>query len=238
MSDFVRLCVALGLAFTAACASPDERLDDFRDRVVDAAVNDRPDAEVLTTIPDVTGTFLVGINPSATPGSFLPFLATFTLIDGTTDQPKLDVHLQPLNAANLQPTGDPIDAVESPVAVSLTGEYTIAYDDAIVPAETNANSGTQLTVDMTLTGLIRSEDEVCGFADGMVVAPFNLTLDGSTFGARRVPDGTDPSELELIGECTEDPTPDAGVPDAMPPDAMLPDAGAADAMPAGDGGGV
>jgi hypothetical protein len=215
MSDLVRLSSALCLAFTAACATPDERLNDFNDRVIDANT-DRVDAEVLTTIPDVSGRFLFALDPAPTPGSYFPFLATVELIDGTTDEPKISVVLQPLTVNGRDEVGDPINTVTSPVPVALTGEFTLEYDDALIPAQTNASSGTEIMADMVLDGIIRSEDEFCGLANGMVVSPFTLSLNNSTFGTVRLADGQSPADVEISGRCPADSTPDAGVPDAMP----------------------
>lgn len=217
--------VALGIG----CADPRGRLDDFAGRVTDANTN-RVDAEVLTSIPDITGNHLFALSASAFPAQLYKFRAEVTLIDGTGDEPKISFTLHPLDARNNVEIDAPISHDPDPIDVSpTTGEWE-AHIVAVIPDKANPVSGSEVTVDMTLFGVIRSRDHFCGTADGDVVDPFTLNLDGSTFGAVRIPDGSGPGDVEPTGVCLTLPDdPDAGVPDAGAPDAGTPDAGAPDA---------
>lgn len=205
-----------------ACADPGARLGDFEKRVVDANT-DTVDAEVLTSIPDVSGDFLLALNPSAFPGSLFKFRANVELIDGTTDEPKIRLQLFPLDARNNVEIGEAIATDPEIMPVSMTGEFTGAVR-AETPGKTNPVSGTALTVDMTLRGIIRNADHFCGAADGQVVAPFTLDMNGSSFGAVRIPVDGSANDVEPAGSCLASPDDS----DAGPSDAGTADAGVGD----------
>ncbi len=233
-----------GCAILGGCTNPRSGLDDFSNRVVDANT-DHPDAPMLLDIPDVTGEFLWAMDPSPQPGSIFYYQATLTLTKGT-DSTTLMISLQPLNFMTFAQVGDPSVPDPNPVEVSqLTGEFT-APVTGDVPGPANSIAGIPITASTTFDGVIRTKDFICGDMNGAVIAPINIDLNGSSFGAVRIPDGMGPADVTPIANCDDfndvdagvpdagNGTPDAGsTPDAAPsPDAASPDAGVADAMPA------
>lgn len=221
------------ISFAAVgCADPAARFGEFTDRVVDGSVN-TIDASPLDEIPDISGDFLLAADPAPFPGSYFRFKATAAMTR-TGDDVAVQLDFQPLHRMTGEPVGDAIPATPRMAAVSTTGEFEVRVM-GVVPGEGNAISGTPVTIDLMVMATIRTEDYFCGLLNGGVVAPLTLDLNGSTFGAIRVPDGTDIIDLTPVPNCVDLDPADAGVPDAMPPDAMpandaaVGDAAAADA---------
>lgn len=208
------------------CADPGARFGEFQDRVIDGSVS-TIDASELDEIPDVTGVFLLAADPAPFPGSLLRFKATSTLTK-SADSVTIQLDFQPLDRMTGEPVGDLILTTPRTAEVSTTGEFQVRAQ-GVVPGPANAISGTPATIDLMVMGTIRNEDYLCGILNGAVVAPLQLDLDGSTFGAIRIPDGVAVNDLTPIGKCIDLDAPDAGVPDAMPPDALPPDANTPDA---------
>lgn len=94
------------------------------------------------------------------------------------------VALVAYGASDRQPVGDAV-TVEG-VAIGADGSLSIALDDAVLPAEANGISGTELTFDLALTGMLTGDGHVCGTADGQVTAPTAIDLTGSTWTLQRV----------------------------------------------------
>ncbi len=211
------------------CSDSRGAFDDFGKRVTDANT-DHPDAPMLLDIPDVTGEFLWVLSPSPQPESVFSYQATLTLTKGT-DKTTLEISLQPLNYMTLEPVGDPTVPDSNPVDVSrLTGEFTAPITGGAVPGPANAIAGIPINVNITLDGVIRTADFLCGAMNGAVVSPISVNLDDSTFGAVRIPDGMTAKDVTAITNCDDfNPDADAGVPDAGTPDASTPDAGTPDA---------
>lgn len=206
----------------SGCADPDGAFDDFLDRIPDAAPT--PDAEVLASIPDITGRFFVGTSPSVSPDDYLLFVSENTIeIDG--DTAVLQMTFTPLDFTTLEEVGD--SRTFADVAVNMNGQFDATLDDVMIPGEANPITESLLVIaTLTFSGTIRSENLFCGPVTGMVSVPAPIDLTGSTFAAIRVPDGTIGSDLPApVVACPSDDPTDAGVPDATPPtDAGVPDA--------------
>lgn len=215
------------ISFAAiGCADPGARFGEFTDRVIDGSVT-TIDASPLDEIPDITGDFLLAADPAPFPGSFFRFQATSTMTR-TGDDVTVQLDFQPLDRMTGEPVGDAIPATPRMAPVSTTGEFEVRVM-GVVPGEGNAISGTPVTIDLMVMATIRTEDYFCGLLNGGVVAPLTLDLNGSTFGAIRIPDGADVNDLTPIPNCIDLDPPDAGVPDAMPADAIPLDAAIDDA---------
>jgi hypothetical protein len=221
----MRKLISLQVVILAAlvfpgCVDPKGNFDDFSDRVVDAAA--RPDAPPIGEIPDVTGEFYLSLSPAPTPTLLFRYIATTVLEEGPSGY-TIDLSLQPLDRDTLEPVGDP--QISDDVPVSEAGTFEAYFPDTIIPGRANPVSGQTLTADVTLVGQLRNEDLYCGDADGMVKSPLTLALDGSTFAAIRVEEGTTGTDLpEPVAQCPPTGDEDAGVPDAGAADAGL-DAG-------------
>jgi len=194
---------SLALSFAAfallGCTDSLSRYEDFGERLVDAgAVVDEPDAEALEELPDVNGTFLLGLAAVIAPDPPFQFLAELEL-DGRA----VTISLTGLGRYDRMPVeGDPLVAENVPV--DATGQFEANFQGEI-PGDANVITGSTLTVDVTLIGRLQSPDMFCGEATGMILEPIELDIAGSTVGALRVEPG-------VVGEAL--PTPMADCPPA------------------------
>ena len=209
---FALAIVAPGLL---GCVDPGKRFDDFNERVIDAGPAG-PSCE--GALQDINGEFLVTLAPGFFPDRLLQFIATVELTTGAGTG-TADFSFQPIYAEicaeNMgepemtgTPVGDPLEATG--VEIDGAGAYEFMFDEAQVDGRANAVSCGAILADITLTGIIQSPDVWCGEASGMVKAPTPANLEGSTFGAIRIEEGT-------VGEDLPDPQPvcpACGEPDA------------------------
>ncbi len=175
-----------------ACTDSVTRFEDFGDRVVDGGVAaPEPDAAPLIEVPNINGTFLLGLAAVISPEPPFQFLADVEL-DGNT----VTISLRGLDRfTRMLVDAPPLAAAGVPVDV--TGRFEAVLQGEI-PGDANVLTGSTLTVDVTLIGRIRSEDLFCGDANGMILAPIELDIAGSTIGAIRVEDG-------MVGDQLPDP---------------------------------
>ena len=186
LTGAVTLAVALG-----ACVDAHQRFDDFTERVVDAQANQIDGSGGLF---EIDGEFLLAIVPSIDVNSTLRFAVTSEItIDGTSGT--LSLSFQPL-AVDECPTppgnggtevGDPI--VASDLAVDEGGAFELTTDGVMLPAKANDVTCSDIVANLTLNGLIKSENLFCGDVSGQVVTT-GSNLEGSTFGAIRIEPGT------------------------------------------------
>lgn len=168
-------------------AAPDATPDGSVDAPpVDAQV-DAPVDAVPILLPDVDGLWLLAVNPSVAPGSYLQFLVTWNIAAGASGG-SLDGSYQPLRTFGIAPDSAARTPVGAPLvanAVPVTDMATFAaHLVGTLPGDANSASGTEYPVDVMLLGRIVSDLNVCGTVSG-TVGPLNVT--GSTFGAVRAP---------------------------------------------------
>ncbi len=181
LPSVVALILALG------CANPQQRLDDFGNRVVDAAVIVHPDSMPLSTIPDVTGTFLMSIHIAFITDP-VQLIATVTFTPSPGGGGTLDFTGQLLSYPDRATlVGDPV--VLNGNSVSTGGDFTLTKMGLMIPAAANP-AGVDAVADTTIALSILSTDDFCGIVSGMVTSPFSEPLDGSTSGAIRITAGT------------------------------------------------
>ena len=211
------LFVLLSPVLLLGCPAPDAegKFDDFFEETKE----EREEFAMMkldmgSQLADVNGTFLFAIEavPVAT-NVYLQFIATVTLDiadDGSGGTRAID--FQPLslmptmqNLVPREPVGEVIH-VEG-VAVSPSGNFRIESlgGDVMVTGEANPITGSDIVADLGIEGFIQSPDLFCGNVFGMVSAPLQLPLDGSTFGAERIA-ATDPASLptDIVVRCPED----------------------------------
>jgi len=134
---------------------------------------------------DVSGRFMFALAPVIWPEQALLFEATVAYADGV-----VDLSLQPLDAATLEPAGAPW--VDEGVAVGTDGRFTASFGSHDVAATVFPllEDPFLSAHEMAFEGVIRSADLFCGnvtgYAQILAVNPADrITLDGSTFGATR-----------------------------------------------------
>ncbi len=189
------MALAVSLVPVAACVDAKSRFDEYDERVphIDASTIDAP---VVDMIPDIDGDWLLAVNPSVAPGSFVQLRVTWNVtsngatgtLDGSYQPLKTYIITPPNDAPGRVPVGAPL--VTNGVAVDNTASFT-ANLVGILPGDANPVSGTEYPdTAITLMGTIRSMDTVCGTVSGMV-GPLNVA--GSTFGAVRITGATLPA---------------------------------------------
>jgi len=188
------LALAVSLVPLAACVDAKGRFDEYDERLphIDASTIDSPMVDML---PDIDGDWLIAIDPSVAPGSYVQLRVTWN-ITSTGATGTLDGSYQPLRTFAIpadsparMPVGDPY--VVNGVAVDNTASFS-AHIVGTLPGEANAASGTEYPADITLAGTIRSVDSVCGTVSG-TVGPLNVA--GSTFAAIRISGSTLPAPV-------------------------------------------
>ena len=225
LSTSITLLVIFGLG----CVDAREPFDDFAGRIIDAGAGNQTDAAPLEEIPDITGTFLMGMSAVTAPDRIAQFAAETTYTDNGDGTGTVSIALQPLHTATREPVGDPVVMDGSMAPVANTGEFSATFE-GLLPADANPITGTNLRVRITMSATIKSVDLFCGPLDGDVIAPVPSSIDGSSFAAIRIDPDSAPADLPpVIGECPTDEPPevDAGVPDP-PLDAGGLDAGELD----------
>src|SRR5262245_50257444 len=106
------MTMAVAVALGAGCVDAKKAFDEYGQRIPDAqVVPDAPPGSCTDAppVPDITGEFFMVAHHEGLPKDF-SFLITFTFHRGTDGAGTVDVSAQPLKAANLMPTGDPLTA--------------------------------------------------------------------------------------------------------------------------------
>lgn len=97
-------------------------------------------------------------------------LQPLSLNNGQTDEPQL-------------PVGDPLVFPDIPV---IDGQFTLDLGEVTIDGAANPITGTDISGSFALDGRVLDPDFFCGYVRGMLTAPLQLSLDGSTFAATRV----------------------------------------------------
>lgn len=172
------------------CPDPDTRLDEF----LEASEEDR-DAppvkmDLASTLADINGDFLLALAVATASDLPLQFYTTATLIQAGDGTGVLTLSLQPLaidpgeTLTPRVPVSDPL--VLEDIVVSEDGAFAADLGEINLVAAANPILGLDITATIALGGFIQDEHLYCGNVTGMVTAPIDLDLDGSTFAAIRV----------------------------------------------------
>jgi hypothetical protein len=217
--DAIKL-IGCALIFSA-CFSPEDRFNDFleakKSQMADAGTgpedggalgNDEP-----LTAEQVTGTYLYSISTPVDPTHPIVYLAEFEASPKMGDALEVRLRQQPLSITDRQtPVGAFSDWVSA--VVEPTGTYETPPITTVVPAAANS-FGLPLTATVQFKGTFKNPatpempqakvEFFCGTATGNVEG-VDLSLDGSTFAASRIPDPEDPSTYpEVVLNCNQDP---------------------------------
>tara|TARA_R110002096_G_scaffold434832_1_gene658104 strand:- start:108154 stop:108891 length:738 start_codon:yes stop_codon:yes gene_type:complete len=221
-------------AVVTSCVEPDKLFTDFDERVFDAG------KQVVTggcnggEIPALDGEYYLALAPSLAPEALLKLIVT-TELDLTVEPALLSLSFQPLcTQANQCTVGQPIGEahLETGIEVNSDCGFETNIESIIIPGGANTLSGAEIDGELQLLGNLQSVDFYCGLVNGVAnVSGTPISIDGSTFGAISVPDGTVGDDLpEPVAACPADqPDFDAGVPDAGIADAGVADADTTDA---------
>ncbi len=138
---------------------------------------------------DVSGEFLLSVATIIDPTHPLHFLAEIEGGYGAAGG-AMDLTLQAL-AVDLQATEPNPELVGAPLellglSLSEAGAFELALTNHMIVGAANPITGSDIELDVTLTGAFVNNDSLCGVVTGEVLAPLQLNLEGSTFGGVRV----------------------------------------------------
>ena len=199
---FFTMTVLLGSL--VACVDAEQRFNEFDERVPDAGIIDEPDAEPFDIVPNITGQFLVALSPVIAPDARILYIANIDMTPTTTGA-VIDIEgLVALDRDTFDPVPETDPLVSMDNLVSIAGQFEAPIRGA-VPGRANPLSGQPLVIDVVLLGSIVDQDLWCGIANGQETS-LNIDLDGSTFGAVRIAEGT--TGLDLPDPLAACPDPD------------------------------
>jgi hypothetical protein len=175
----------LPAVLAGACADPVGRYEEHAERVLDAG-SARVDATPLAELPDITGSFLIGMSAAVAPEPPFQFLGVAELVAHPDGTGTVQLSLTALGVTDRMPIGD---AILSDVPVSTGGQFEAVFAGTL-PAAANPVIPSDVVVEGELLLTIHSADLFCGEVVGQVTSPVIVDLAGSTVGAVRVPQGT------------------------------------------------
>jgi hypothetical protein len=194
-TSFAIVLAAVSTTLTLGCVDARSSYDDFADRLVDAEPFQDVDGMVVTSLPDVTGQWLIAVWPINIPDDKIILFETELNLTGVTaNTGKLDISAHPLSVADREPVGEPFEADDQPVGSDASFDATFI---GTLPGAANPISGSPAGVDAVLLGELRSVDFVCGTLTGTAGT---LTLDGSHWGAVRITGDTLPEPVFTCGD--------------------------------------
>jgi hypothetical protein len=194
-ASFAALAVAT-LATAGGCLKPEDRFDDFVERVVDAGAT----GGLCESQPvDISGEFLLSISVSISPDTPLRFRCATELVANAA----LDLQCTPLTVAGGSDIGDPLGQDDIPV--EFDGSF-VAVIVGTVPGDANPISGSDIVTSdagLMLSGRSCSADDFCGTVAGTITMPFEGPIDG-TFAAVRIAPGLEGDDLpEPVFACPQ-----------------------------------
>lgn len=203
----------VGLAVFSGCPDPQERFDEFVER--SPVEGGGTGGEGPSEVANLTGRFFLAASVTLNRGAPLLFDATVEMND---DCPGEDCKItrfmvQPLSnkgspkadcPEHLDPVGPEIEIRD--VAVEEDGSFRAVFTrSAVGKVDGCANplSGSEIEATLELVASTRSEDLFCGPLEGSLHRPFSFSLQGSTFGAVRIPDDETPKAagIDPVLEC-------------------------------------
>jgi hypothetical protein len=202
-------CVEL---FVGGCVDARGQFDEFGARVTDAAP--QIDSQGIEELPESSGQYLLSL---LTLTKTTRFIADVDLTKNSDGTGVIGVELRSLTIKTGQLT-EIAATVATGNAVGINGAFD-AHFEFVLPADANPITNSRLNLIADMHGQLRTSDFFCGTVTGTVVET-GTPLDGTTFGAVRVPEGTLGDALPpAIISCDDEPDgSDAGVPDAAAPE--------------------
>lgn len=185
----------LGIALLVGCVNARDEFDQFGDRIPDAAPP--IDSMIVSTLPDVTGQFYTAARPPLGEDRYFHFHTVMTFTPVTENTGLLDYSAQPLDYQTFEPVGEPFVIEDAEVRNDATADIPLVGP---LPARANSVTGTEVQLDAIIHAELRTADFVCGTLTGV---GGGLSLDGSTFGAVRIPDGG--ALPPLVARCADQP---------------------------------
>jgi len=187
-TNFVLASLAAA-ALAGGCVDARGAYDDYGDRVVDAST-EKPDAAIVSELPDASGRWLIAVWPANLPEDrIIQFDAMLSQTPVTANTAKIDISAQPLTVADRTPVGTAF--VANHQDVDNTASFDAPFNGTL-PGAANPVSGTDATVSAHLLAQIKTDQFLCGTLTGMA-GP--LPLDGTQWAAIRITGDTLPAPI-------------------------------------------
>ena len=196
----VQACIVLpGLAYIIACVDPKTQFDDY----VDDVDHSLPGVPCEAQLADITGQFYLAIEPAgASPGNVITFIADVAVTDSGIST-SVNLMIQPLDSDTREPIADFIPISFPGLTIDpVTAEFVIPLASNVIPAQANPAATEDVAITSgQINAIVHSADHFFGTVEGRTNAG---SLDGSTFGAIRIPEGTVGSALPApVGTCNQ-----------------------------------
>lgn len=189
------LAVVSSLALLG-CVDARAEFDDFGARLVDAN-NTQIDGEIVSSLPNVDGEWLLAVRPASVGKINILFRTTFDLTPVTENTGRISISAQPLTVADQTPVGVPLTAADQDVRSDASFEAPLI---GLLPGAANpVIEGSNAAINGTLFGQLRSADFICGTLAGTAGS---LSLEGTTWAAVRITGDTLP---EPVVRCEDQP---------------------------------
>ena len=204
----LRCCLLCALALSlGGCVDPKAEFDEFgrrleaRKRAEQAAnmpsLGDGGLGDCSPSVEAVAGTYYFVMRPSVSADTPIPLVMTLV-----PSGDALSLSLQPVSVKDGKtPVGAP-----SQGTLQIEGNgFTVPSFEVVIPGDADfVLEGADLTVQIDMTGVLCRDQEplefLCGEVNGKVTDPVDLALEGSTFGAHRMVEGSVPV---LAPSCAE-----------------------------------
>jgi hypothetical protein len=187
--------VSLSFAVLAtACIDTEKRLDEFYDRSEPLRITVES-GECVERL-DISGEYLLAVATVVNPSAPILFSADFA-IDTTSDPWGLTVTMQPISYTDRSDVGAAFTA-----SGTVNGDGTFSLDFGEITVLGAANPvvpGVDAVATLLMDGCTNSLTFSCGNIGGAIIAPAQLPLTGSTYGAVAV-DG-DLATAEVVSAC-------------------------------------
>ncbi len=196
--------IGVGSLWLGGCVDSRGDYDDFKARpfaepLRDAAAPDVPLTACETLLrTNLTGTFYTTCRPKVIPTPFrLAFQQTVTVSDAGIGELHVSFKLLDITGTSIDDTVSEATDVP-PTTISSDCTYDLPIGDLIIPQQATTLGGEATAKNVSLHGLLQTEDQACAELDGKVVTPIPLDLDppGDYCLFRRVEPG---SALPTIG---------------------------------------
>ena len=139
----------------------------------------------------LSGTFLLAIDTVVAPGLPFQFIAEVTTELNDAGNGSATFDLQPLSL-DVGSTDTPREEVGEPVVIGTQvadgGIFGLDLGVVTVTGAANPITGSDVTIDVELSGEARSQAAWCGTLVGDLTSPIDAALEGSTFAAVRLAD--------------------------------------------------
>lgn len=210
MRTFLGWVAGLGVvAVLCGCPDPDAEFGDFVKRHQDiygegSGTGGQVGVGGGCAVPaagEVDGEYLFALVAKQSPGKPAPLKATLTTADGAAGL-EFSLSMQPLNA------DDRVSEVGSvftlgPFAVNGDGTFDADWGTISVPPETNPLTASELVAEVRISGKLCPGDFFCGPANGDIVMPAPINIDGSDWTMESLATFMEPPKVNCAGDLAD-----------------------------------